>query len=143
MSTISNNSSMSTTAGNRALVWILLAIAVVANIAGYVFNLYSAFIWFDEVIHAYTIFAMTLPLALYAYGKALTGAHRHGFMLILLITSIGLAIGGLWEVAEWIYDWLFTKNNTIKSVPDRLIDLVVDTIGGLVAGWVALSMIKK
>ncbi len=143
MSTVSNNSALSTTSGNRAIVWILLGIAVVANIAGYLFNLYSTFVWFDEVIHAYTIFAMTLPLALYAYGKALTGAHRHSFMLILLITSMGLAIGGLWEVAEWIYDWLFTKNNTIKSVPDRLIDLVVDTIGGLVSGWVALSMIKK
>jgi VanZ family protein len=134
---------MSATSGNSTLAWTLLAIAVVANIAGYLFNLYSQFWWFDEVIHAYTIFALTLVIALYAYGVVLTGAYRHTFLLILMIAAIGLAIGGLWEVAEWIYDALFTAQNTIKSVPDRLVDLIMDTLGGLVAGWMVVRMVKQ
>lgn len=143
MRSTSENRSMSTTSGNSTLAWILLAIAIAGNIAGFVFNLYDQLRWFDEVIHAYTIFALTLVAALYAYGAVLTGAHAHTFLFILMVTSIGLAIGALWEVAEWLYDWLFASQNTIKSVPDRLIDLIMDTIGGLVVGWLTVSMLKK
>ncbi len=143
MSSTSENRAMSTSTGNSALAWILLAIAVVVNIAGYMFNLYQQFVWFDEVVHAYTIFALTLVIALYAYGAVLTGVERHTFGLILMITAIGLAIGGLWEVAEWLYDAWITQQNTIMAVPDRLIDLIMDTIGGLAAGWLTVSMVRK
>ncbi len=143
MSTASEHRGMKTTTTNSRLAWILLAIAVVVNIAGYIFNLYSQFVWFDEVIHAYTTFAMTLAVALYAYGPVLTGAHKHTILFILMVTSIGLAIGGVWEVAEWVYDWLLIQKNTIKSVPDRLIDLIMDSVGGVVAGWMAVSMLEK
>jgi len=143
MRSTSDKRAMSTTPGNRTIAWVLLGIAVAANIGGYVFNWYTKFVWFDEAIHAYTIFALTLVLALFAYGAVLTGAHTHAFLLVVVIASIGLAIGGLWEVAEWLYDMLLTRQNTIKSVPDRLIDLVMDTIGGVIAGWVALRMLKR
>ncbi len=143
MSSTSENRAMSTTPGNSTLAWILLAIAIVANIAGYIFNWYQQFVWFDEVIHAYTIFALTLVIALYAYGAVLTGLEEHTFGLILMITAIGLAIGGLWEVAEWLYDLWFTQQNTIKAVPDRLIDILMDGLGGLVAGWLTVSMVRK
>lgn len=142
MSSTSETRAMSTTTGNSALAWILLAIAVVVNIAGYIFNLYQL-VWFDEVIHAYTIFALTLVIALYAYGAVLTGVERHTFGLILMIASIGLAIGGLWEVAEWLYDMWFTQQNTIMAAPDRLIDLIMDTLGGLAAGWLTVRMVRK
>lgn len=54
------------TSSNRAIAWVLVAIAAVVNIAAYIFNWYIQFWWFDEVIHAYSIFALTLVLALYA-----------------------------------------------------------------------------
>ncbi len=134
---------MSTTGGNSAIAWTLLAIAIVVNIAGYLFNMYSQFWWFDEVIHTYTTFALTLILALYAYDVVLTGAQLHPFLLVLVIGAIGLGLGGLWEVAEWMYDTLLTQKDTIKEAPDRLIDLILDTLGALVAGWVTVSMVNK
>lgn len=143
MRTTNEHRSTRVTTHNFKLVWMFLAIAIVANIAGYMFNLYRQFIWFDEVIHAYTIFALALAAALYTYGTVLTGARTHTLLFILVVTSLGLAIGGLWEVAEWVYDWWLTEQNAIKSVPDRLIDLIMDTIGGVVAGWMAVSMLKQ
>ncbi len=139
---MNNTRTMKTTSGNQALVWTFVVIAVLVNIAGFVFNLYGQFVWFDEVVHCYTTFAITLPLALLAYGRVLTGAQNHSFALILVITCIGLALGGLWEVAEWLYDVLLTQQNSIKSVPDRLIDLIMDTIGAFVAGIVTLKMLR-
>lgn len=128
------------TSSNRAIAWVLVVIAALANIAAYIFNWYVQFWWFDEVIHAYTIFALTLVLALYAYGTVLTGATQHPLLLVITVAAIGVGIGGVWEVAEWLYDLFLTQHNTIKGTPDRLIDLVMDTLGGLVAGWITVKM---
>jgi hypothetical protein len=143
MSSTSNAGAMSTTGGNKGIAWALLAIAAAANVAGYVFGWYDQFWWWDEAIHAYTTFAVTLVLALYTYGTVLTGARQHPFLLVLIIATIALGLGGLWELAEWGYDTLLTQQNTIKSVPDRLVDLIMDTLGGFVAGWVLLRMVNK
>jgi hypothetical protein len=44
-------------ARNRAIVWTVVAIAILANIAGVVWHLYQQFWWFDDVLHVYSIFA--------------------------------------------------------------------------------------
>ena len=132
---------MHTSEGNQGVVWIIIGVAVLANIAGYMFNLYNRFRWFDEVLHAYTIFSITLLLGLLAYGVVLTGVRHHNLLLILMIASIGIAIGGLWEVAEWAYDQM-VASNVILGKTDTIIDLIVDSIGALVAGFLSLGMLK-
>ncbi len=133
---------MSTSPGSRAVAWIIIGIAVLANIAGYMFNLYDQFWWFDEVLHSYTIFAVTLLLGLLAYGVVLTGHDNHHLLLVLMIASIGLAIGGLWEVAEWAYDQA-TAPNSILGKTDTIIDLIMDSVGAVGAGLLSLGMLKK
>ncbi len=132
---------MNTSQGNRGIVWIIIWVAVLANIAGYVFNLYEQFWWFDDVLHGYTIFAITLLLGLLAYGVVLIGHDNHPLLLVLMIASIGLAIGGLWEVAEWAYDQT-TAANSILGKTDTIIDLIMDSVGALVAGFLSLGMLK-
>ncbi len=133
---------MNTSEGNQSVVWIIIGVAVLANIAGYMFNLYEQFWWFDDVLHAYTIFSITLLLGLLAYGVVLTGLHNHKLLLVLMIASIGLAIGGLWEVAEWAYDQI-TANNSILGKTDTIIDLIMDSVGAVGAGILSLGMIRK
>jgi hypothetical protein len=130
------------TSGEKTTAWILLGIAIAANAAGYFLNWFGQIAWYDDVVHGYTIFALTLLLALYLYGASLTGAVDHGFLFVLTAASVGLAIGGLWEVAEWAYDQWFTQGNAIQGKRDTILDLVWDSIGALVAGMVALSMAK-
>ena len=133
---------MSTTQGNRILAWVLLAIAVVANIAGYVLNLYQQIAWFDKALHGYTIFAITLLLGLLVYGLALTGARDHTLLLILMVAAIGVAIGGLWEVAEWAYDQM-AASNVIQGKFDTITDMIVDTVGAVAAGIGVAAMVDK
>ncbi len=133
---------MHTTTANRAVAWGLLAIAVLANIAGYLWNLYDRFWWFDEVVHGYTSFALTLALGLVLYGAVLTGVHRHRLPLILAIAGLGLAVGALWEVAEWAYDQVVPAD-AILGKRDTIIDLIMDTIGAVAAGVVASWMVGQ
>lgn len=132
---------MRTNATNRAIVWGLLALALVGNIAGYAFDLYQRFGWFDKAIHTYTLFALTLLLALLLYGRALTGLVEHKILLILVIGGLGLALGTIWEFAEWGYDQVI-PSDVIKGKRDTITDLIVDAVGALIAGWLATLMLE-
>lgn len=130
------------TTGERTTAWVLLGMAAAANAAGYFLNWFQQFAWYDDVVHGYTIFALTLVMALYLYGAALVGASGHGVLFVLTAASVGLAIGGLWEVAEWSYDQWFAQGNAIQGKTDTILDLVWDSIGALAAGVVALAMAR-
>ncbi|MEW5930509.1 MAG: hypothetical protein AB1941_23870 [Gemmatimonadota bacterium] len=132
----------STSPAHRRLAWGFLAAAGIANAAGYLFGLYARFAWVDEALHACTIFALTLVLALYLYGTVLTGARRHELLLVLTVACVGLALGALWEVGEWGFDQL-VSGDVIKGKRDTIVDLAMDAGGALAAGWVAAGMVRR
>ena len=132
---------MYTSSRNRAVVWGFVVIAILVNIGGYALNLYDRFVWFDDVIHTYTSFAITLLLALLLYGDVLSGVRRSPLLLVLTVASLGIAIGALWEIAEWGYDQLVPEN-AILGKTDTMIDLILDSLGALTAGIVGIAMIK-
>jgi hypothetical protein len=127
----------------RATAWALVALGALAAVAGVVFNLYNQYHWYDEVVHAYNFFALTLLAAIYAYGVILTGAREHGFLLVLAVTVFGVGLGALWEVLEFAYDHFIVKPNVILPKRDTIIDMALDTAGALVAGLMRLGMLRR
>ena len=125
--------------GEKTTAWILLVLAGVANAAGYVFGLWDSPRWFDEVVHGFTILALTLVLAVHLYGRVYTGGHAHPLLLTLAIASLGVGIGAVWEVAEWAYDQ-WAPGNVILGKWDTVTDLAYDTLGALAAGAIATAM---
>ncbi len=134
---------MGFTRAQKGLAWGLAVFGALAAVASIVFGLYRIFPWFDEALHAYNFFALTLLLAVYAYGAVLTGGREHGFLLVLTITAFGLALGALWEMAEFAYDRLLGAPSVILRKFDTILDMILDTAGGLVAGLVLLWMLRK
>lgn len=132
---------MIATRSQQVLAWGLLVVGLLASGAGSLWNLYSKIFWYDEVVHGYNFFALALVVAVYAYGVVLTGADRHGLLLVLVIAGLGLALGALWEIAEWTYDQL-VRPNIILPKTDTIIDLMIDTAGALLAGFVRLRMLR-
>ena len=132
---------MQTTAPARPVVGVTLVLALLANLAGYHWPLYQRWDWFDKVLHGYSIFTLTLLPAVFLAGRVLTGRRAHPLLLVLTIASVGLAIGALWEVAEWGFD-LFAPGNVIKGKPDTITDLIADTVGALAAGGLTLSLTR-
>ena len=110
---------------------------------GSVFNLYDRFLWYDEVVHTYNFFAITLLAAVYAYGAVLTGGREHGFVLVLFVTVFGLGLRALWEMLEFAYDHFIVRANAILPKRDTIIDMALDTTGALVAGLVLLGMFRR
>lgn len=131
---------LNTTLGNQVVVGLIVVVALLANIAGYYFNLYDQWGWFDKVLHAYTLFAITLVVGLWTYGRVLIGNHQHTLLLVLVIGSVGVGIGAWWEVAEWAFDQRVV-GNVIQGKWDTITDLIVDTLGAVAAGVVTVKML--
>lgn len=128
--------------GEKAVAWVLLAVAGAANAAGYAFGLWDRPRWFDEVVHGFTILALTLVLAVHLYGRVYTGARTHPLLLTFAIASLGVGIGAVWEVAEWAYDQ-WAQGNVILGKWDTITDLAYDTLGALAAGAMATAMARS
>lgn len=123
----------------RVVAWGLLALAGIANTVAYTADLYQRWWWFDRALHPGTIFAITVALALLIFAKAFRPAHP--VLVAFLIASIGIAIGGLWEVAEWAFDRLASGDN-IKGKHDTILDLITDTAGAVSAGLLSLAFLS-
>jgi hypothetical protein len=129
-----------TTTG-RVIAWILLTILSLVNVAGYVLDLYARFWWFDRILHGCTIFAVTFWLALFMCNRVLRGGRGRDVLVVLMIASVGLAIGALWEVAEWAFDRI-APGDVIKGKHDTIIDIVMDTAGAVLAGLASLPFLR-
>ena len=131
---------MPITSRARVTVWTVIVIAVAVNIAGYALNWYQEFWWFDKALHAYTTFAVTLPLALLLYREVLTGIRAHRFLLVLTIANLGVAMGALWEIAEFAVAELGEPD--VESRMDTVMDLLADSAGALAAGILSVKMLE-
>lgn len=132
---------MHVTSGARTTAWLLAAVMLLANVAGYGFDLYQRVWWFDRILHACTLFAMTYWAAVFLCSKVLDAGAGYWWIRLLVIASIGIAIGAIWEVAEWGFDQVMPAN-VIKGKYDTVVDLIVDTIGAVLAAWLSLTMLR-
>jgi hypothetical protein len=127
---------------NRKIAWSIAIFALLVNIAGYLLNLYQRFWWYDDFLHAFTPFALTLLAALYLNGIVVIGAKERQLLFILTVASLGIAIGVLWEIAEWGFDQL-VPGDVILGKQDTMVDLMLDSIGSILAGWISTRMITN
>jgi hypothetical protein len=88
----------------RAVAWFLAIVLGVVNAASHAFDLYARFWWFGRVLHACTILAVKLWPALFVCRRARRGAPGRDAPLALVAAGVGLAVGALREVAEWVFD---------------------------------------
>lgn len=121
---------------------LLFVIAALVNAAGWVWNLFKLPGPYDELVHAYTTFAITLALGWLAYGSLFDSFREHRWLFMLVVASFGIAIGAVWEIAEWTAD-LLLRADVVAGLHDTIVDLIVDSIGALLAGAAAVWALGK
>jgi len=62
-------------------------------------------------------------------------------LIVLLLASVGIALGALWELAEWVFDQI-APGDIIKGKHDTLLDIVMNTAGAVLAGVLALKLTR-
>lgn len=125
-----------------ALFDMLFVVAALVNAGGWVWNWYDLVWGYDEAAHAYTTFALTLALGYVVYGALLPSFRNHQWLFILTITSFGIAIGAMWEVAEWTYE-ILVPGQFLLGLNDAMIDLIMDSIGAGMAACISVWHVHK
>jgi len=111
---------------------LIFVCAALINAAGWTWDLFDQPGLYDEVAHFFTMFAITLALGYLLYNELMEGFYDHRVMLVVAIASMGIAIGALWEVAEWLADFV-TPHQVVAGLSDTVTDLILDSAGALLA----------
>ncbi len=110
-----------------------LIIAAWSNI----YELYTSIVWWDLVVHF--ICAGGLAVASYLFLARFGAVPAPGTPMftpagaIILTTALGLALGVLWEIVEWI-GFTYITSQIYVTYEDTISDLIVGGIGALACG---------
>lgn len=110
-----------------------------------VLDLYEAIAWWDLVVHLVVtgLVAAVAYLAVVRLGAALhprdatTRGLRAG--VVLLTVGLGLALGVLWEISEWL-GHTYLDESIYVTEADTIGDLVADGLGSTLAG---LALVRR
>ena len=125
-----------------------LIVAMTFTQVGEAIGLYDAVDWYDRVVHV-VVPMLGAPVAYVALARAEvlpdprddTGLHRRRGIFIVTV-ALGVAIGGLWEIAEWAADGTLGSNLS-ENNDDTVGDLIADTAGSCIgAGLLVLWTVK-
>lgn len=111
--------------------------AALLNAAGCAWNLYNKPGIYDEVAHFYTIFAITLAVGFALYRELMGSFSGHRILFVITIASLGIALGALWEIAEWSADFVVPMQ-IVSGLFDTITDLMLDSAGALLAALLNL-----
>jgi VanZ family protein len=120
----------------------LFVVAAALNASGWVWSWYDSIQLWDEIAHGFTTFAITLALGFRTYHLLMPSFRDHPWLFVIAIASFGIAIGGLWEIAEWLADFVF-PGDVITTLNDTIKDLILDSIGAVLAGWLSLPSLRR
>ena len=136
---------------DRRLVVVITLFIFVGTFLGQALSFFDRFFWWDTMLH--TISGVILGLLAFALTSALNESERtkvtlNPFYVALFSFTFAVAIGGLWEIGEYLMDWIFkttmqcwnedpslyfTGNDYQgTAIIDSMEDMIVSTLGALV-----------
>lgn len=116
---------------------LVFVVAALINAGGWTWDLYNQPGPYDEIAHFYTIFAITLATGYMLFDELMESFYNHRFLFVLTIASLGIALGALWEVAEWLADFA-TPRQIVSGLVDTITDIILDSGGAIVAALMNL-----
>ena len=113
-------------------------------ILGEVGNFYERFWWWDMVLHGGSaiVFGIVGFVILYTLYEA-KRLVANPYIIGLFTFAFAVAIGVVWEIFEFTMDTLFNFNMQKSGLVDTMWDLIVDSMGALIAAIVGYFYIKN
>jgi len=120
---------------------IVIWIVTVLHFLAMRFYLYWTFSWFDILMHGLgglVIGLLAGALVIRFFPMVL----EYAVLFFILVLGTTLLVGFLWEVFEFILDLTVKMQLYQPSVPDTMVDIVMDMIGGCIAGIIGIVTFK-
>jgi len=97
-------------------------------------HFYYKFWWWDSMLHGFSAIGFgVLGFIIMVYLCQSSKLKASPFLISLFSFSFALAIGALWEIFEYAMDQTFGTNMQKSGLPDTMKDLIVDSLGGMIA----------
>jgi hypothetical protein len=118
-----------------------LALLVALAVTGFgeALGLYDRWTWFDRAVH-FTVPMLLAPVIYIGFARVEIvpdprdeSGLRHRPSLWTLTFCFGMAVGGLWEIFEWLSDYTFGSNLS-EGNADTVGDLMADALGAAAGG---------
>ena len=102
---------------------------------GEIGDFYERYWWWDVVMHSGSalgigLIGFVLIFMLFEGDKYAAPAYA----LALLSVFVAIAIGGIWEIFEYLMDSWFAMNMQKSGLQDTMWDMIVNAIGATIAG---------
>ena len=121
---------------------LIFMIAALINAGGWAWDLYNKPGSYDEIAHFFTSFAITLAFGYLLYRELMESFFDRRVMFVLTIASLGIALGTLWEIIEWLADFVVAKQ-IVSGLFDTVTDLILDSVGALLAALLNLRGLNE
>lgn len=122
--------------------WLLVITGIGLGALGNLLGWHAEIAWFDEVLHLAVFFALSVLIGVDAHEHVLQGGRGGPIWSLLIVAGAALALGALWEVAEWLYD-MAQAGNVVRDMDDTMVDLIVDSVAALAGSAVVLVLARR
>lgn len=113
---------------------VMVGASLLFDLSGIVFGLFYEGIFYDNLAHFLTSFALVALAAELAQHRGVLPLLASGRQALIVGAVVGFIGGGAWEIVEMIADFLFPV--FIYNPPlDTAMDMVFGTLGGAVGAW--------
>ena len=118
---------------------LLVLITIIGNnLIGNYLNVYNSSKHYDRFLHALGSFSFSLFFYSILDKVTMLTIYPH-FYVSIFVASIGISLGCIYEIYEFILDST-TKSNNQHGLKDTNFDLISDVIGSTIAGIVSISI---
>jgi len=147
---------------DQRLVVVVTLFIFAGTFLGQALSFFDRFFWWDTMLH--TISGVILGLLAFALTSALNNSERtkvalNPFYVALFSFTFAVAIGGLWEIGEYMMDWIFkttmqcwnddpslyfTGNDYQgAAIIDSMEDMIVSTLGAIVVSVIGYFYLSR
>lgn len=128
------------------LIEFLLVFAISLHVWGGVLHLYSL-PFYDKIAHflASAIVAFFALIVIYILDIFSPRIHMDLVMMGFFIAIFTIAMGAMWEIAEFISDQVFSGGEPVAqvSLQNTMWDIIADTVAGILMGIMGAIGIRK
>jgi hypothetical protein len=123
---------------------LLIAAALFLHIGGGVLNAYHIIPGYDHITHfVSSVLVSFLAFAvIYILDEYWDGLHMDIYAMAFVAVIFTMAMGVVWEFLEWSVDMIFGTTEQ-WGLQDTMLDLLVDTIAGIITAVVGVKLIKS
>ncbi|HKH09932.1 MAG TPA: hypothetical protein VKA73_02190 [Rubrobacter sp.] len=120
----------------------VLIVSILFDLSGMTFGLFYEGIFYDNLAHFLTSFALVALAAELAQERGALPLTVPGGRALVAGAVVGFVGGGAWEVMETIADSLLP--DLVYNPPlDTLTDMIFGTLGGAVGAWRTAAYLNR